>query len=245
MARSPSLLAIACAIASAAGQATFTASEPRVLSLFAIDLAEPTATPTIQASIVRADDLERETVYWVQCIIDSDFDLDDIGRPPSAPCNYLYGASLTLNPSGVTMRIARESQVLSVSNTDVSGDFTTEETYITVSGTVSCEIHGSSSASCTGDLTSRPTTITYLASSRVLGSHSTVSRETISSEFTDAASHYVPVTVTAGFEELPTTTTSLSSTASTGAAAAAALVTGVRHAAVVGAAALAGGVALL
>lgn len=132
MARLSSLLAIAYAIVSATAQEdAWTTSESNILSIFAIDTAEPLVTPTISASIISADGAEHETVFWVGCTEDS-IGISSIGRPPSGPCNYLRGASLTINPSRVMAQITRESLVHSASDVNGDGRLTTEDADITV-----------------------------------------------------------------------------------------------------------------
>ncbi|KAK4243125.1 hypothetical protein C7999DRAFT_18480 [Corynascus novoguineensis] len=241
MYRYPGLLALVCAIGSAVGQLTLTNTERPVLSVFAIDPTdlEVTAAPTIQASLYYVDESESETAYYVGCTIPIDNVSEEFGRPQSAPCNYLHGASITLNPSGMTMTIHRQSQILSVRD---KPRFTNSVTQ-TRNGTATCVIQGSTSASCTGHVTSYPTTTRYVDATSITERTGSVSHETISTAFPDVERHYLPITITDGLEELPTPTTSLTST--TGSTGAAAMVTAMGQAAVVGVAALAGGAALL
>ncbi|KAL2192934.1 hypothetical protein P885DRAFT_64404 [Corynascus similis CBS 632.67] len=195
------------------------------------------------ASLYYVDESASETAYYVGCTIPVGNVFEGFGRPQSAPCNYLHGASITLNPSGMTMTIHRHSQILSVSQGEGSSEYTTQDIQISVNGTATCVIQGSTSASCTGRVTSYPTTTRYVEATIITERTGSASYETISTAFPDVERHYLPITVTDGLEELPASTTSLTSTTdSTGAAA---MITAMGQAAVVGVAALAGGAALL
>jgi hypothetical protein len=74
------------------------------------------------------------------------------------------------------------------------------------------------------------------------GLRSAVQVETISTAFADLEAHSVPVTITDGFTNLPTTTRTSSTSSSTGGAA---MVTGQAQVVLAGVVALAGGVALV
>ncbi|KAK3294700.1 uncharacterized protein B0H64DRAFT_375460 [Chaetomium fimeti] len=240
MARSTGLLALLGAFASAALAETTTTSASNVFNLFVIDPTGPVATPVVQASVISVDPDLLQTAYWITCEIrGGEFQ----GRPLPAPCNYVGGASVTINPTAMTLNVRRGSQVVSVDPaTGASDGATTRETIITVTATATCDIHGSTSASCTGHMTSRSAVSTHHAGQADgtdgtatpttidnSGPRSTAwdgtSTETISTRFADVAAHRIPVTVTAGLEKLEAAASSTGATvagtsSSTGAAAA-------------------------
>ncbi|KAK4156005.1 hypothetical protein C8A00DRAFT_31169 [Chaetomidium leptoderma] len=228
------------AIAPVLAQGTTTTSASDTFNLFVIDPLGPVPSPTIYASIVRADPSLSQTEYWISC---QPFEDDDYQGPlPPAPCHYIHGATVTINPTGMTLQIRRESQLIRAVPTEGLDVNLTKETFITVTGTATCRIDGTTTASCTGHVTSSPTTITHTGSS-TWGTKSSVETETISSAFADVTAHSIPVTVTAGFSNLPTTSTPSSTTRSS--TAGGAKVTGLAQAVLAGAVALAGGVALV
>jgi hypothetical protein len=92
-------------------------------------------------------------------------------------------------------------------------------------------------------MTSIPTTGTWSEfQGSTWGVSSTTDVETISTQFADVSAHRVPVSITDGFDKIPTSTTSSTTSSSTGAAP---RPTGMGQVAVAGVVALAGGVALL
>jgi hypothetical protein len=108
--------------------------------------------------------------------------------------------------------------------------------------TATCIIGGTTTASCTGHMTSSPLWYTYKGSS-TWNLQSTVQIETISTAFPDVADHSALVTITGGFDKIPITTWASSSTSSSTNGVAKA--TGQAGALLVGVAALAGGVVLV
>ncbi|KAK4038086.1 hypothetical protein C8A01DRAFT_48263 [Parachaetomium inaequale] len=245
MARHTCLLAVLGAITPAAilAQLTTTTSASETFDLFVMNPTGSGSTPSIYASIISVNPTLSETAYYISCPLSDD--ADDWGRPQSAPCNYIGGASVTINPTAMTLRLRRESQLVSDALATGGPDETRfVETFITVSATATCDIHGSTSASCSGFMTSMPTTGTYSEfGSSTWGVSSTTEVETISTQFADVSAHRIPVSITAGLAKLSTSTTSSTTRSSTGAAA---RVTGVvGQVAVAGVVALAGGVALI
>lgn len=91
-----------------------------------IDLfvAEPAlgATPTIEASIITIIPSRSETQYYIACPL-------DFGGENDPPCDWIHGASVTINPSGMALRLVRESSHHSI--TDIDGG-KTWDTAITV-----------------------------------------------------------------------------------------------------------------
>ncbi|KAH6856472.1 hypothetical protein B0I37DRAFT_76636 [Chaetomium sp. MPI-CAGE-AT-0009] len=238
MARSTGLLALFGAFAPAALAATTTTSASNVFNIFVIDPTGPVAaTPVVQASVISVDPALSQTAYWISCEMrGSEF----YGLPPPPPCNYIGGASVTINPTGMTLRVRRGSQVVSVRPaTDGLGESITRETTITVTATATCAIDGSTSASCTGHMTSQSEatthrgeqpdrtstatrTTTTINEDSTTSTWGTTSIETISTEFGDVAAHSIPVTVTAGLEKIESAATSATiatTSSSTGAAA--------------------------
>ncbi len=96
----------------AAGTTTNTATP--TVSLFVVDPTGPHLGPstTIKASVISVDPSLSQTTYFVDCPLTAD--PSGMGRPLSAPCDYLHGASVTANPSGMTLRLLRESQAISI-----------------------------------------------------------------------------------------------------------------------------------
>jgi hypothetical protein len=89
------------------------------------------STPSIYASIISANPSLSETAYYINCAVSDDS--DDWGLPPSAPCDYIGGASVTINPTAMTLRLRRESQVVSAAfPTEAPDETRYVETLITV-----------------------------------------------------------------------------------------------------------------
>jgi hypothetical protein len=102
---------------------------------FNLFVMEPTGaftTPTIRASIIRADPSAARTVFWINC--DDGAGLNDhFGEAKWAPCNHIDGASVTVDATAMTINLRRQSQVIDgrVPTADPSFVGTTE-TFINV-----------------------------------------------------------------------------------------------------------------
>jgi hypothetical protein len=101
---------------------------PDTFNLLAL---EPTGTitPTLAASIISADPTASRTTYWIYCNVPG----TEFGQPEEAPCNHLHGASVTVDPTAMTVTIKRQSQVIDARiPTDNPGFAGTRETLINV-----------------------------------------------------------------------------------------------------------------
>lgn len=104
--------------------ATTTTSASNTVGLFVMN--SPTATqttPTISVSIMRVVPTLTQTEYWVDCPLE-----DDSKQPP---CNWIHGASVTVNPTAMVLNVGRSSQLVDGRHSD-GQPFTTKETWITV-----------------------------------------------------------------------------------------------------------------
>ncbi|KXX79686.1 hypothetical protein MMYC01_202545 [Madurella mycetomatis] len=213
---------------------------PSTTSLFVMDPGQPSSMPTVHASVMRVIPSLSQTQYWIMC---------EIGRSGSPPCDYIDGASVTIDPTGMALNIRRATYIVKVrlprsgepsAPTDDPRRLVTERTSITVRGTASCNIAGSTWASCTGEQASLFEFSTGWESSVWItggGSHF----ETISTVLYDIAAHSISITVTGGLEKLPTGTASSTMTHSR----AGLRVTRVGRALIAGAVALSSSIALV
>ncbi|KAH6623137.1 hypothetical protein F5144DRAFT_353923 [Chaetomium tenue] len=209
---------------------------PSIFGIFALDPTGWDPDPTIHVSVMRVDISRSQTEYWVMCYAHP-WMADESQSPP---CNFLAGVSVTVNPTEMMLNIRRVSFVGRMGRTTIDGTMvrTSETTRISVGGQVTCEIQGSTSASCVGNTTSSFWFQTAMGND-TWGHLTRIETRTVFTSFTDVAAHSIPATITAGFEELPTTTTATTSWNGGGARA-----TGRIHAVLAGVA-LVGGVVLM
>ncbi|GAB1317363.1 hypothetical protein MFIFM68171_07573 [Madurella fahalii] len=188
-------------------------STPRTTSLFIINPVQPSLIPPVYASIMNVIPSLSQTHYWIMC---------EVAEQDSAPCHYIHGASVTVDPTSMALDIHRETYLGRLRRptdgepeapTEDPWRLVTESTLITVGGTATCDIADSTWASCAGQLTSSRRSSTRWGSS-VWGSGSDVAIESIRTVFTDVAAHSIPITVTAGLEKVPTATGTASPTTS-------------------------------
>jgi hypothetical protein len=87
-----------------------TTSGTRTVDLFVMG-SGGTAVSSISASIITAYPSRNETAYYVNC----EMATDNEGRmiPQSPPCDYIDGASVTINPGGMHLTLERESLIVS------------------------------------------------------------------------------------------------------------------------------------
>ncbi|KAK4236381.1 hypothetical protein C8A03DRAFT_16972 [Achaetomium macrosporum] len=187
------------AIGPALAQVATTISATGTIDLFVMESAT-TAALSVSASILSADPSRTETAYWIECPLPS-----GLGTQ-SPPCNYIHGASVTMNPTGMALTNNGRSSLIGTATGGEDGLETWLQTDILVHATATCRIDGTASASCTGQLTSVATTYSQSLNS-TWGESSTTAVETISTTFSDVTRHIIPVEVTAGFENVPTSTT--------------------------------------
>ncbi|KAH6847790.1 hypothetical protein B0I37DRAFT_151405 [Chaetomium sp. MPI-CAGE-AT-0009] len=187
-------------------------STTSVFNLFVIDPTERGPNPTIHAAIWRVDMRQSETRYYINCP-------KFIHHPGPGPCNYLDEAFVTASPTGMELGVDRAIEYVLWTDVTINGTGVAmeEHTSISVGGTATCDIYGPTSASCTGHMTSRVSSVTYnIPHNSTWGRTSVVDVETISTAFADVAAHSIPVTITAGFGNIPTTTAFESIPATTG-----------------------------
>ncbi|KAG7285011.1 hypothetical protein NEMBOFW57_009629 [Staphylotrichum longicolle] len=197
-------LALLGAMAPALARAASTTSDSSIINLFVIDPTPAVSSQTIHASIMRVVPSLTQTEYYITCVpLQGE---EYFGKPKPAPCNHIDGASVTINPTGMALHLVRTSIILD------ARELPTKETAISVSATATCAFSGSSTASCTGAMTSSALTQIYIGNNGTRTEQSAVETETISSVFSSMGAH-------TGFEKLQTSTsTTVQSTSSTGGA---------------------------
>jgi D-serine deaminase-like pyridoxal phosphate-dependent protein len=125
------LYTILAAVATAATALAATSISTTASNTFNLLALEPTGmnTPSLDASIISADPTASRTTYWIYC----DLPDTEFGQPESAPCNHLHGASVTVDPTAMTLTIRRQSQVVDARvPTDDPGFSGVKETFINV-----------------------------------------------------------------------------------------------------------------
>ena len=119
------VLAILGAITSTLARAATTTSDSSIVNLFVIDPTGALPSPTIHASIIRVVPSLTQTEYYITCApLTGD---QYFGKPKPAPCNHIDGASVTINPTGMTLHLVRTSQVIDGRQPEL-----TKETAVTV-----------------------------------------------------------------------------------------------------------------
>jgi hypothetical protein len=125
------LLPLLAAVAPAVAQFATTTSASDVTSLFVMDPPSATESLSISASIIRVVPSLSQTEYWIKCALPSQ-DAAHFGQPLDAPCNYIDGASVTINPTAMMLTVhQRVSQIVDGRQTGGQPSVT-KETFVTV-----------------------------------------------------------------------------------------------------------------
>jgi hypothetical protein len=124
MAPSIRFVSFLSAIALHAGLSTSAATPNATIDLFVAELAFHSTT-SIEASIITVISSLSETQMVISCP-DTEESTDALQAPP---CNLIHGATVTMNPTGMTLNLHRES--IQTDTMGLMGDDITWETALT------------------------------------------------------------------------------------------------------------------
>jgi hypothetical protein len=105
MASSIRLFSFLGAIALHAGLSTSAPTANATIDLFVAELVGPSRTKNIEASIITVIPSLSETQMLISCP-DTEESENALHAPP---CNLIHGATVTMNPTGMTLSLSRES----------------------------------------------------------------------------------------------------------------------------------------